>query len=149
MGQKAKLNDMHLTGLVDHTESILEPQEIQARNLLVVDDDPGVQDLIHDVLSGAGYRVETAYDSREAMERISQKNYDGLVLDLVLPAEDGLALYERILELNPYLRNRIVFISGEAREHQLKRVTRKTGTTVLKKPFNILDLIKVLQDRGL
>jgi CheY-like chemotaxis protein len=149
MGQKAKLNDMHLTGLVDHTESILEPQEIQARNLLVVDDDPSVQDLIHDVLSGAGYRVETAFDSREAMERISQKNYDGLVLDLVLPAEDGLALYERILELNPYLRNRIVFISGEAREHQLKRVTRKTGAKVLKKPFNILDLIKVLQDRGL
>jgi CheY-like chemotaxis protein len=149
MGLKAKLNDMHLTGLVDHTESILEPQETQARNLLVVDDDPSVQDLIHDVLSGAGYRVETAFDSREAMERISQKNYDGLVLDLVLPAEDGLALYERILELNPYLRNRIVFISGEAREHQLKRVTRKTGAKVLKKPFNILDLIKVLQDRGL
>ena len=149
MGQKAKLNDMHLTGLVDHAESILEPQEFQTRNLLVVDDDPGVQDLIHDVLSGAGYRVETAFDSREAMERITQKNYDGLVLDLVLPAEDGLALYDRILELNPYLRNRIVFISGEAREHQLKRVARKTGAKVLKKPFNILDLIKVLKDRGL
>jgi CheY-like chemotaxis protein len=149
MSQRAKLNDMHLTGLVGHSESILQPEQTRARQLLVVDDDPGVQDLIHDVLSGAGYRVETAFDSNEAMERIAQKNYDGLVLDLVLPAEDGLALYDRILELNPYLRNRIVFISGEAREHQLKRVVRKTGAQVLKKPFNILDLIRVLQDRGL
>ena len=148
MGPRARLNDMHLTGLVDHTESILGPEESRTRHLLVVDDDPGVQDLIHDVLSGAGYMVETAFDSREAMERIAEKNYDGLVLDLVLPAEDGLALYDRILELNPYLRDRIVFISGEAREHQLRRVTRKTGAHVLKKPFNILDLIKVLQDRG-
>jgi CheY-like chemotaxis protein len=149
MSQKAKLNDMHLTGLVGHSDSILHPEQTRIRHLLVVDDDPGVQDLIHDVLSGAGYRVETAFDSNEAMERIAQKNYDGLVLDLVLPAEDGLALYDRILELNPYLRNRIVFISGEAREHQLMRVTRKTGSQVLKKPFNILDLIRVLQDRGL
>jgi len=149
MSQKVKLNDMHLTGLVGHSESILEPEESRTRQLLVVDDDPSVQDLIHDVLSGAGYRVETAFDSNEAMERIAHKNYDGLVLDLVLPAEDGLALYDRILELNPYLQNRIIFISGEAREHQLRRVLRRTGAQVLKKPFNILDLIRVLQDRGL
>ena len=54
MSQKAKLNDMHLTGLVGHSESILDPEQTRARQLLVVDDDPGVQDLIHDVLSGAG-----------------------------------------------------------------------------------------------
>ncbi len=149
MGPKARLNDLHLTGLVDHSEAVLRPHEDRPKHLLVVDDDPRVQDLLQEILSGAGYRVETAFDSDEAMRHIAQRNFDGLVLDLVLPEEDGLALYDRILELSPYLRNRIIFISGEAREHQLHRVTKRTGVGVLQKPFNILDLIQVLRDRGL
>jgi CheY-like chemotaxis protein len=149
MGPKARVNDLHLTGLVEHSESMLRPHEDRPKHLLVVDDDPRVQDLLQEVLSGAGYRVQTAFDSDEAMQHIAQRNFDGLVLDLVLPEEDGLALYDRILELNPYLRNRIIFISGEAREHQLHRVAKKTGIGVLQKPFNILDLIQVLRDRGL
>jgi CheY-like chemotaxis protein len=115
----------------------------------VVDDDPGVQALLEEVLSGAGYLVETAFDSNEAMERLAQQSYDGLVLDLVLPEEDGLVLYDRVLQLNPHLQDRVIFISGEAREHQLRRVTRRTGAMVLRKPFNVLDLMKVLQERGL
>ena len=149
MGPRARINDLHLEGRVEHNEGILRPDEDRPRHLLVVDDDPSIQDLLTEVLSGAGYLVETAFDSYEAMERITDKNFDGLVLDLVLPEEDGLVLYERILELNPYLRNRIVFISGEAREHQLRRVARKTGAGVLQKPFNILELLRVLRDRGL
>jgi hypothetical protein len=43
----------------------------------------------------------------------------------------------------------VIFISGEAREHQLRRVTRRTGVMVLRKPFNVLDLMRVLQERGL
>jgi CheY-like chemotaxis protein len=149
MDPRARLNDLHLSGQVEHAEGILSPEEANPRRLLVVDDDPGVQELLHEVLSGAGYRVETACNSDEAMERIAEENFDGLVVDLVLPEEDGLLLYDRVLQLNPYFRDRVVFISGEAREHQLRRVTRRTGAMVLRKPFNILDLMRVLKERGL
>jgi CheY-like chemotaxis protein len=149
MGPRVRLNDLHLLGRVNHNEGFLAPEEARPRRLLVVDDDPGVQALLEEVLSGAGYLVETAFDSNEAMERLAQQSYDGLVLDLVLPEEDGLVLYDRVLQLNPHLQDRVIFISGEAREHQLRRVTRRTGAMVLRKPFNILDLMKVLQERGL
>lgn len=149
MQPKARINDLHLTGRVDHTEALVSPDEAHPRSLLVVDDDPTVQDLLAEVLSGAGYRVDTAFDAGEAMAKITADRFDGLVLDLVLPEEDGLILYERILEVCPALRNRVVFISGAAREHQVRRVTRAVGESFLRKPFNILDLIKVLQARGL
>ena len=149
MGPRARLNDLHLSGHVEHGEGILDPEEGRPRRLLVVDDDPGVQELLAEVLTGAGYQVETAFDSDEAVGRVAEERYDGLVLDLVLPEEDGLALYDRVLEINPSLRDRVVFISGEAREHQLRRVTRRTGAGVLRKPFNILDLMRILRERGL
>jgi len=149
MGPRAKLNDLHLSGRVGHNDGILEPEEGKPCRLLVVDDDPGVQGLLEEVLSGAGYLVETAFNADEAMELLSKESYDGLVLDLVLPEEDGLILYDRLLQVSPHLQDRVVFISGEAREHQLRRVSRRTGVQVLKKPFNILDLMQVLRERGL
>jgi len=149
MGPRVRINDLHLSGRVEHGDGLLSPEEIRSRRLLVVDDDPGVQALLEEVLSGAGYQVETAFNSNEAMERLAQEKYDGLVLDLVLPEEDGLALYDRVLQVSPHLHDRVIFISGEAREHQLRRVTRRTGAMVLKKPFNVLDLMRVLQERGL
>lgn len=149
MNPKARLNDQHLAGRVGHAHSVLEPEAARPRSLLVVDDDPGVQDLLGEILSGAGYLVETAFDSSEAMEKITSGSFDGLVIDFLLPEDDGLELYQRILDVNPYLRNRVVFISGVAAEHQIRRVTRTTGESFLRKPFNVLDLLKVLQGRGL
>lgn len=149
MRPRVRINDLHLTGRVEHGAGILSPEEDRRRRLLVVDDDPGVQELLGEVLSGAGYEVETAFNSDEAMDHLTRDTYDGLVLDLVLPEDDGLTLYDRVLQLSPHLRDRVIFISGEAREHQLRRVTRKTGAIVLRKPFNILDLMRLLQERGL
>ncbi len=149
MRPRVRLNDLHLAGRVVHEEGILSPEEDRRRRLLVVDDDPGVQELLEEVLSGAGYEVETAFNSEEAMEQLTRDTYDGLVLDLVLPGDDGLALYDRVLQLSPHLRDRVIFITGEAREHQLRRVTRRTGAMILRKPFNILELMRLLQERGL
>ena len=105
MGPRARLNDLHLSGHVEHSEGIVDPEEIRPLRLLVVDDDPGVQELLAEVLTGAGYRVETAFNSDEAVGRVAEEKYDGMVLDLVLPEEDGLALYDRVLEISGTFSN--------------------------------------------
>ncbi|MHB8530847.1 MAG: response regulator, partial [Caulobacteraceae bacterium] len=61
-----------------------------SETILVVDDDPGIRDLIRDFLARHGYAVEAAADAAE-MERImSRRIPDLVVLDLMLPGEDGL-----------------------------------------------------------
>ncbi|WNW12168.1 response regulator [Pseudomonas sp. DTU_2021_1001937_2_SI_NGA_ILE_001] len=61
-------------------------------HLLIVDDDPEIRHLLADYLSDAGYQVSTASDGREMRRRLEMSVIDLVVLDLMLPGEDGLAL---------------------------------------------------------
>ena len=61
-------------------------------HLLLVDDDRQLLGLLADYLRGNGYRVSTATQGREMRQVLAQHPVDLLVLDLMLPGEDGLAL---------------------------------------------------------
>jgi two-component system OmpR family response regulator len=61
-------------------------------HLLLVDDDRQLLGLVADYLRGHGYRVSTATQGREMRQVLASQAIDLLVLDLMLPGEDGLAL---------------------------------------------------------
>ena len=58
--------------------------------ILVVDDDRKTVELIHLYLEKDGYRVQTAYDGRQALEIARSKPVELVILDLMLPRVDGL-----------------------------------------------------------
>lgn len=67
-------------------------------NILLVDDDPGIRDLVSDFLSKHGYAVATAGDGAE-MDRVmagSGQPFDLVVLDLMMPGENGLEIARRL-----------------------------------------------------
>jgi two-component system OmpR family response regulator len=70
--------------------------------VLLVDDDAGLRQLIGDFLSDHGFRVDTAADGPD-MDRLmaSQPPYDLVVLDMMLPGEDGLAITRRLAGRGP------------------------------------------------
>ena len=59
--------------------------------LLVVEDDRALSALLVELLTGEGYRVDTAYDGQQGMHRGLTGNYDALVVDRSLPDGDGAA----------------------------------------------------------
>jgi len=61
-------------------------------HILVVDDDPEIRQLLADYLKGMGYQVSTAADGREMQRQLEVQPVDLVVLDLMLPGEDGLTL---------------------------------------------------------
>jgi two-component system phosphate regulon response regulator OmpR len=63
----------------------------EARHLLVVDDDDRIRDLIKEYLARAGFRVSTAPDAAAARRLVEQLAFDLLVLDVMMPGEDGFA----------------------------------------------------------
>ncbi len=75
---------------------------MEARNidpsphLLVVDDDREIRDLLSRFLKKQGYRVETAGDGREMRQALGRWKIDLVVLDRMLPGEDGLTLCRRL-----------------------------------------------------
>jgi len=65
---------------------------VQARHLLVVDDDDRIRGLLKEYLSRAGFRVTTAPDAAAARRLVETLDFDLLVLDVMMPGEDGFSL---------------------------------------------------------
>ncbi|MFC7331922.1 response regulator [Rhodocista pekingensis] len=65
-------------------------------HLLIVDDDREIRDLLTRYLARHGYRVTAAKDGQEMRRYLADRNIDLVVLDLMLPGEDGLSLCRAI-----------------------------------------------------
>ena len=64
--------------------------------ILVVDDDAELRTLISDFLAGNGYHVDNAADAAAMDGLLTQTSYDLVVLDLMMPGEDGLSVLRRL-----------------------------------------------------
>ncbi len=69
-----------------------------ASHILVVDDDDRLRDLLKQYLAGNGYRVTAAGDAGEARARLHGMAFDLIVLDVMMPGEDGLSLTASLKE---------------------------------------------------
>ena len=65
-------------------------------HILIVDDDPEIRDLTARFLKKHGYRVDTAADARAMDQTLESGRFDLVVLDLMLPGEDGLSICRRL-----------------------------------------------------
>jgi len=70
---------------------MLRQPDAQVRHLLVVDDDDRIRTLIKEYLVRAGFRVTAAADAAAARRLVEQLAFDLLVLDVMMPGEDGFA----------------------------------------------------------
>ncbi len=108
--------------------------------LLLVEDEDGVRELIHEWLSGHGYIVHTAEDGHQALhvaEGLAQ--IDLLIADVVMPTMGGPALAKRLLHARPDLK--VIFVSGYADEAIGDRRMLEDGASFLQKPFTLEDLL--------
>jgi two-component system, OmpR family, response regulator len=62
------------------------------KKILVVDDDPELRQLLHEYFGGWGYSVLLASDGAQMWEHLAKQSVDLVILDLMLPGEDGLML---------------------------------------------------------
>ena len=72
-------------------------------SILVVDDEPVVQDAVRWLLRSQGYDVDIARNGEEALSRIAQQEFDVVVSDIKMPGLNGLAVLERSRALKPNL----------------------------------------------
>jgi two-component system phosphate regulon response regulator OmpR len=70
----------------------------RARHLLVVDDDDRIRGLLKEYLSRAGFRVTTAADAAAARRLAETLDFDLLVIDVMMPGEDGFSLTRSLRE---------------------------------------------------
>lgn len=64
--------------------------------ILLVEDDRKYRDVLHTALVDSGYHVTDAIDGKQALELAANKDFDLILLDLLLPEMNGLVFYEKL-----------------------------------------------------
>jgi two-component system phosphate regulon response regulator OmpR len=124
-----------------HPSARRAPQGAQ-RHLLVVDDDDRIRDLIKEYLTRAGFRVSAAPDAESARRLLDQLSFDLLVLDVMMPGEDGLS-FTRWLRARPGEVGRTPMLILTARGLPDDRIAglRLGADDYLAKPFEPQELV--------
>jgi two-component system OmpR family response regulator len=107
-------------------------------HLLIVDDDTGLRELLADYLNRNGFRVTGVADGRGLWSALEQGQIDLVILDLMLPGDDGLVLCR-----NLRARSQIPIIMLTARGDDTDRIVglEMGADDYLPKPFNPRELL--------
>ena len=107
--------------------------------ILTVEDDAPIRRGIVDALGFSGYRVLQSGGGREAMEMVLQREYDLLLLDLVLPGLDGLEILRQVRPLRPTLP--VIILSARGEEDDRVAGLRLGADDYVVKPFSVKELL--------
>jgi two-component system OmpR family response regulator len=106
--------------------------------ILIVDDDGHIREVLRFALERAGHTVREAADGRAALDAIAARAPDLVVLDIVMPEEDGLSTCRAIRK-----RSRLPIIFLSSRDDELDRVLglELGGDDYVSKPFSPRELV--------
>jgi FixJ family two-component response regulator len=107
--------------------------------VFVVDDDPSVRRGLDRLLRAAGHRVESFASAREFLERAEHDGPRCLVLDVRMPGQGGLDLYERLMASGRDIP--VIFITGHADVPMAVRAMKAGAVDFLSKPFEDSELL--------
>ncbi|MFT3820093.1 MAG: response regulator [Rubrivivax sp.] len=110
--------------------------------LLVVDDEPGIIELLRRLLEEAGYEVAAADSGALALALLDSARFDAVVSDLRMPDMDGAALWQELRRRHPALAGRLLFVTGDTLSATARRILDATGCPHLNKPFTREDLLQ-------
>ena len=123
-----------------------------ACSILVVDDEPGIRELLSMMLEAAGHKVVVAEDGIQAPKILATNPVEVVITDLLMPERDGLEFITEVRKKYPSIK--IIAMSGGghiARDSYL-RIAKNFGAHVLlEKPFSqsgVLNAIEAVQKMG-
>jgi DNA-binding response OmpR family regulator len=102
--------------------------------VMIVDDDESVRDLLEFVVKKEGFRVETAGDGEEGLNKIQAMLPDLILLDLMLPRYGGFEVLRQLQGGGETKKIPIVIITG--------RYTDRTTADMIKQESNVMDFME-------
>jgi len=117
---------------------------VDARLILVVDEEAAVRESLVDVLSLDGHEVDGAGDAESALLLLDQRRYDLVISDLRMPKLDGPALLDALVERFGDALPRVVFLTRVAFDPHYGSFLTNVRVPVLTTPFKparVLELV--------
>jgi DNA-binding NtrC family response regulator len=111
--------------------------------VLIVDDDPGVRQVLASMLNSAGYQTIVAGNGREALEAMSRTPCDVIITDLVMPEQEGIETIKLIREQYP--RSKVIAMSGAFGGDYLRIAGYLGAHGTLTKPIRLATVLQTVQ----
>ncbi|CUR51414.1 CheY-like receiver [Nitrosotalea devaniterrae] len=117
----------------------------QLKTAIVIDDNPDVLSLFVELLELKNFQVVgTGRNGKDAVAQYEKLRPDITFLDVVMPNTDGLYALDLIREMNPHAI--VIMITTDLSQDTAKRLEDLKATAVIYKPFDINDLVKVVNE---
>ena len=110
-------------------------------SILVVDDDPSVLEMLHDVLDLWGFDVFLAKNGREGLDVLARQKVDGILLDMDMPVMDGLTMLDELRWLGYPMP--VVIMSGAVKVPSQDQRVVAGAQGFMGKPFSLSFLREV------
>jgi len=114
--------------------------------VLVVEDEPNIVLSLQFILRQAGFTVRVARDGEQAMRAVEDYVPDLVILDIMLPKQDGFAVCEAIRANAACANVKIIMLSAKSREADKERAVALGADEFVTKPFSTRALGKMVKE---
>lgn len=105
--------------------------------ILVVEDDPDIREFLHDSLRCEGYRVLMADSAEEASKALQSAMPDMMLLDIMLPGEDGITFCRNLRSSREYGQIPVIVVSARLENAKIVSALEIGADDYITKPFDL------------
>ena len=112
--------------------------------ILLVDDEKDFTEVLSERMEARGFSVEIADSGPVAINKVKEKSYDAIILDLAMPEMDGIDVLKILLKENPDLQ--IIFLTGHATLEKGIEAVKLGAVDFMEKPVDIDKLLEKVNE---
>jgi two-component system NtrC family sensor kinase len=117
-----------------------DSREGVGRRVLIIDDEEPILNLVREDLGRRGYEVKVAAHGEAGLNELKQNHIDVTLCDWKMPGMNGRQVYEHLRTTNPKICRRMVFITGDVINEQMRQFLETEKLPCLTKPFALPEL---------
>jgi DNA-binding NtrC family response regulator len=110
----------------------MEEKMKNRKRLLICDDEEGVRESLNLILEDS-YDLDFASSGNEATEKVKNSDFDGILLDIKMPAKDGLETLKEIKKIDPKIK--VIIVTGYQSVETAVKATKLGALDYITKPF--------------
>lgn len=111
--------------------------------VLVVEDEKDLNSIICSKLDKEGYNVDACYDGQAALDYMEAENYDGAIMDIMIPNKDGITVLREMR--NAGIQVPVLFLTAKTETQDIVRGLDAGASDYMTKPFEFSELMARLR----
>lgn len=108
------------------------------KRILVADDEKEIRDLVEIYLEAEGFNIDTVSNGEEALKAVNEKEYDLVILDIMMPKMDGITT---LINIRKEYTMPVIFLTAKSEEIDMIQGFTLGADDYIAKPFSSMELI--------